>query len=303
MNEGLSERLPPEMAWSERIAPIDDDEIDAWPPDQAPRHGALLVLHSALTRLPGHLIGPFSMAVAPGERIAILGPSGAGKSTLLKLMAGERRPHAGEVRLEGDALHRLALPALARRRAVLPQSHAVAFGLPVDLVVALGRVARESDAALPQVVGAALQLAQAAHLAGRRFDTLSGGEQARVQLARLFAQLWDEREALVLVDEPLAALDPGLQFELMDAMQRFARERGHALVAVLHDINQALAGFDRLWLLRQGRLIADLPSDRSAIAPLEALYGIGLRCVEDAAGGLAVVAQRRTPHAPVGEAA
>lgn len=293
MNEWPGERLPPEMAWSERAALESlESNADEHAPDAAPCRNTLLVLQGALARLPGHTIGPFGLELAPGERIAILGPSGAGKSTLLKLMAGERGPDAGDVLLEGRSLRQWARPALARRRAVLPQSHAVAFGLPVELVVALGRVAREPDPSQSQVVGAALQLAQVAHLALRRFDTLSGGEQARVQLARVFAQLWDEREALVLVDEPLAALDPGLQFELMDAMQRFARERGHALVAVLHDINQALAGFDRLWLLRQGRLVADLPSDRDAIAQLEALYGIELRCAQDAAGELVVVARR-----------
>lgn len=254
----------------------------------------LLSLEGAAARLPGMRIGPFDLQVSAGERIAILGPSGAGKSTLLRLMAGERAPHEGQAALELRPLGQWPLAALSRRRAVLPQSHTVAFGLPVELVVSLGRVAREPNPDQARIAAAALALAQAAHLVGRRFDTLSGGEQARVQLARVFAQLWDEREALVLVDEPLAALDPGLQFELMDAMQRFTRERGHALVAVLHDINQAFAGFERLWLLRAGRLVGDLASGRGAVGALEALYGIGLRCIEDDGGPLAVVPRRAT---------
>lgn len=253
----------------------------------------LLALEAAQILLPGgRRIGPFSLSVQPGERIAILGPSGAGKTSLLRLAAGERQPREGSVQLAGHPLQSWSLPELACRRAVLPQSHTVAFGLPVELVVALGRVAREPDREQAQVVASALQWARAAHLVGRRFDTLSGGEQARVQLARVFAQLWDLQNALLLVDEPLAALDPGLQFELMDAMQAFCRERGHALVAVLHDINQALSSFDRLWLLSEGRLVGDLPCDRGAIEPLEALYGIGLRCVEGD-GALAVVPMRR----------
>lgn len=325
MTESFAERLPPEMLLSE-LTPLDDPEIPAQPspprhargavvlapdrrapmrpvPDGHPRRTdlttePLLTLDGALTRLPGgQHIGAFTARVAPGERIAILGPSGAGKSTLLRLMAGERPPHEGGVALAGQRLRTWPLPALARRRAVLPQSHGVAFGLPVELVVALGRVAREPDRDQARIVAAALQWASAAHLLGRRFDTLSGGEQARVQLARVFAQLWDEREALLLVDEPLAALDPGLQFELMDAIQAFCRERGHALVAVLHDINQALSAFDRLWLLRQGRLVGDLPSGRAAIEPLEALYGIGLRCIEGEGGTLAVVPVRRAEMA------
>ena len=251
---------------------------------------ALLAMDSAVTRVPGRSFGPFSLSVSAGERIALLGPSGAGKSTLLKLMAGERSAHEGSVCFDGQALAAWSAAALAQRRAVLPQSHSVAFGMPVELVVALGRIAREPDPLQGRATTQALAAAQATQLVGRRFDTLSGGEQARVQLARVFAQLWDVQGGLLLVDEPLSALDPGLQFELMDAMQVFAHERGHALVAVLHDINQALAGFDRLWLLSLGRLQADLPPDTRAVRALERLYGIGLRRVDEGAGSIAVLA-------------
>jgi iron complex transport system ATP-binding protein len=254
---------------------------------------ALLQLASACTRLPGRAFGPFDLVVKAGERIAILGPSGAGKSTLLKLIAGERALHGGQVSIDGRAIAEWPPAPLAQRRAVLPQSHTVAFGMPVELVVALGRIAREPDPAQARCVADALQAAQAAHLTGRRFDTLSGGEQARVQLARAFAQLWDVEQGLLLVDEPLSALDPGLQFELMDAMQHFARERAHALVAVLHDVNQALADFDRLWLMSQGRIRADLPPDADAVPALEWLYGIGLRRVDSGDGSLAVLPTRR----------
>lgn len=297
MNPSMAERLPPETLHAEGLT---------WPLDvQAAQHvkpvegsAPLLGLAAIETRLGARGFGPFTLNLRAGERVAILGPSGAGKSTLLKLMSGERAARYGELRFDGVALARWALPALARRRAVLPQSFAVAFGLPVELVVSLGRVARDHDPGQAGIVASALALAQAAHLAGRRFDTLSGGEQARVQLARVFAQVWDEREALVLVDEPLAALDPGLQFELMDALQLFSAERGHALVAVLHDLNQALSGFERLWLMQQGQLIDDLPANRHAVGALGKLYGVGLRCVDDSDGGFAVIAQRRVVSNP-----
>lgn len=263
----------------------------------------LLALQGAVTRLPGRTFGPFELTLAAGERVAIVGPSGAGKSTLLRLMAGERAAHGGQVLLEGRALSQWPAPTLARCRAVLPQSHAVAFGMPVELVVSLGRIAREPDPAQAHIVAGALQAACAAHLLGRRFDTLSGGEQARVQLARVLAQLWDTDGGLVLVDEPLAALDPGLQFELMDALQHFAQSRGHALVAVLHDLNQALAGFDRLWLVQAGQLVADLPASRAALSPLEQLFGIGLRCVDTGDGRVAVLPQRAARATTVDAAA
>lgn len=240
--------------------------------------------------------GPYDLTLQRGERVAILGPSGAGKSTLLKLIAGDLRPFAGDVWLDGCRLHDMGLQTLSKARAVLPQGHAVAFGLSVAVVVALGRAARLEDPGLHDIVGQSLSLARASHLRSRRFDTLSGGEQARVQLARVFAQLWDRRDGMVLLDEPLAALDPGLQFELMDAIREFASERQHAVISVVHDINQALCHFDRMWLVQDGKLFADTHVGADAIGALADLYGIDLQAVEDKLGGLAVIATRR--HSP-----
>lgn len=253
----------------------------------------LLRLEHASPRQGGRLFGPFDAHVAAGERIAVLGPSGAGKSTLLRLMAGELAPATGRVLLDGRPLADTPRAALARRRAVLPQSHGVAFGLDVELVVGLGRLVREPDPARPQVVRDALRQARAGHLIERRFDTLSGGEQARVQLARVMAQTWDVNHGLLLVDEPLAALDPALQLELMDALQAHARVRGHALVAVLHDLGQALSSFDRLWLVEGGRLVdTELPAGLAALPALERLYGVALHGIALPDGGVAVAPRR-----------
>lgn len=253
----------------------------------------LLKLHEARLRLGSLALGPFSLRLQAGERVAILGPSGAGKSSLLKLIAREHPLRSGGIAFEGRALHSWTAPALAQRRAVLPQGSGVAFGLPVELVVSLGRVSRDADPAQRRIVREALSWAHADHLTERRFDSLSGGEQARVQLARVFAQLWDAREGLLLVDEPLAALDPGLTLELMQAMHSFAAERGHALVAVLHDINLALNHFERLWLLQAGRVLADCDAVPAALPLLEQLYGVRLRLLRDAEG-MAVVAGAAT---------
>lgn len=251
----------------------------------------LLHLQQATLRLGTRSLGPFSLRLAAGERMAILGPSGAGKSSLLKLMARELPPSTGSLRLDGIELKAWTTVDLARRRAVLPQQHAVAFGLPVELVVALGRVARPADKEQARIVQSALLQAQAGHLLGRRFDTLSGGEQARVQLARVFAQLWDEREGLLLVDEPLAAMDPGLTLELMHAIASFAQQRGHALVAVLHDLSLAMNHFERLYLVKDGALLADCDAIPAVLPLLEQLYGMRLRLLQDAEG-LAVLASR-----------
>ncbi|BEV71936.1 MULTISPECIES: ATP-binding cassette domain-containing protein [unclassified Paludibacterium] len=217
--------------------------------------------------------GPFSLAIGPGERVAILGPSGAGKSTLLHAMAGDLPPQSGSILLAGRPLASWSLPALSRRRAVLPQSTRVAFALTVEQVIALGRLGRE-DGLTGQFVAAAAALAACGHLLGRSIDSLSGGEAARVHLARLFAQLWDIRQGLILVDEPLSALDPGLQHLLSRQLDRFARERGHALLAVLHDLNHAVRHFDRLLLLRAGQLVGDVPTRALDQTLLQALYGL-----------------------------
>lgn len=264
---------------------------------------SLLDLSFATARLGQQYFGPFTLQVQPGERVAILGPSGAGKSTLLKLMAGELRPQAGRVQLGARSLGQWPLAELARQRAVLPQSSNVAFGLHSELVIGLGRVARLADPHLQQIVQNAATLAHAGHLLGRRMDTLSGGEQARVQLARIFAQLWDVEGGLILVDEPLAALDPGLQFELLDSLDFFCRARGHAMVAILHDINHALLGFERLLLVRAGQLAGDMASNAEAVPALEKLYGIALATVGNQDGGICVIPGKRTGKSHAGRGA
>lgn len=216
--------------------------------------------------------GPFSLGISAGERIAILGPSGAGKSTILKMLAGEIPCHSGEVLINRRRIHCWPLAELSLQRAVLPQSHEVAFGLPAGLVIALGRVARHIDPKLQQIVTLAAELACADHLLQRSFDSLSGGERARVHIARVFAQLWDVESALLLVDEPLAALDPGLQFQLMEAIMSFAVERRHAVVAILHDINQATANFERIWMVKNGQLTGDYPASKDLLSQFEKLY-------------------------------
>jgi iron complex transport system ATP-binding protein len=221
---------------------------------------------------------PFNLRVSPCERLAILGPSGAGKTTLLRLLSLDLSPVTGEVIFKGRKGPRWSVAELSHHRAVMSQSCQVAFGLEVKLVIGLARVARLSDPFGSEIVLQAAKLARADHLLARRCDTLSGGEYARVHLARVFAQLWDVREGLILVDEPLAALDLALQEHILQALDTFATERQHAIVAVLHDVNHALRVFDRLLLVKEGQLFADVASNRQAVPVLEALYGLALEC-------------------------
>lgn len=192
--------------------------------------------------------------VTAGEVVALVGPNGAGKSTLLAVLAGELDPGHGTVELDGRPLTGWTPIDMARRRAVLPQAHTVGFPFTAAEVVAMGRApwqrtprAGHDDTA----VAAALAATDSTHLAGRAFTGLSGGERARVALARVLAQ----DTTTLLLDEPTAALDLGHQ----EAVLTLAAERaaaGAAVVVVLHDLASAAAYADRVAVLDDGRLAA-----------------------------------------------
>ena len=241
---------------------------------------ALCQLQALQVTLSENTFGPFSFSIAPGERIAILGPSGAGKTTLLKLISGDLRPHAGLYECKGAPIQTWSLRSLSRVRAVLPQSSEVAFGLVAHLVIGLGRIAIVGDLKRDVIIRHAAHLSSCEHLLHRSFDTLSGGEKARAHLARVCAQLWDEQNSLILVDEPLASLDPGLQIELLERMKQYADARNHAIVAILHDINQAMHHFDRLILVKEGKIVGDHATGIGAISDLADLYQIRLDVIE-----------------------
>ncbi|MFF2083457.1 heme ABC transporter ATP-binding protein [Nocardia sp. NPDC058176] len=195
--------------------------------------------------------------VAAGEIVALVGPNGAGKSSLLAALAGELEPTAGTVKLEGHALSHWTHADMARRRAVLPQAHSVGFPFTAREVVAMGRspwLHTPAAARDDELIDAALDATDVAHLAARIFPTLSGGERARVALARVLAQ----DTATVLLDEPTAALDIGHQ----EAVLRLAAARaaeGAAVVVVVHDLGVAAAYADRVTVLDAGRVAADGP--------------------------------------------
>jgi len=197
------------------------------------------------------------LTVRTGEVLALVGPNGAGKSTLLAALAADLAPDGGEVRICGRDARSWPPAELALRRAVLPQSAALAFPFPVEEVVRMGRApwvgtAREEDD--DAVVADALAATETTGFAARSFAALSGGERARVALARVLAQ----RAPLLLLDEPTAALDLRHQ----ELVLRVCRERataGDAVVVVLHDLGLAAAYADRVAVLHNGRTAADGP--------------------------------------------
>ena len=217
------------------------------------------------------LVSDVTLAVQAGEVLAVAGPNGAGKSTLLGLLAGDLRPAAGEVRLRGRLLSAYRPAELARLRAVLPQASVMQFAFTARQVVELGRApwARKPSADDERVVAEAMAATEVSPFAARSYLSLSGGEAARVCLARVLAQ----DTPVVLLDEPTASLDLRHQ-ELAMALARRLAGEGRAVVAVLHDLNLAAAHADRMAVLDAGRLAAvGPPAEVLSDQLLSAVYG------------------------------
>jgi iron complex transport system ATP-binding protein len=222
------------------------------------------------------VVDDVSFALASGEFVALVGPNGAGKSTVLKALAGVLPMDAGAIEIEGAPAGRLNALERARRLAWLPQSRPVAWNLRVEDVVALGRFSQSPDAydRLGQearaAVDAALAKADAAHLAGRAFQTLSGGEQARVHLARLLSSTAPR----LLLDEPCAALDIVHQLSLMETLADEAAS-GRSVVVVLHDLELAARYCPRVIVMEAGRVVADgPPADILSGGLLSRIFGV-----------------------------
>lgn len=236
-----------------------------------------------LSRGQGAVLRDLSAALESGQITAIVGPNGAGKSSLLLALAGLLQPAAGAVMLDGAPLSGLTPRARAQAIGYLPQSPDIAWDVSVESLVALGRLPWQ-DRGTAQI-DAALAALDCDALRHRPVSRLSGGERARVLLARVLAGTprW------ILADEPLAALDLAHQIALITHLKACAAA-GQGVVVVLHDLALAMNHADRVLVLSQGRLIADGPP-RLALSPevIAGTWGVSARWVgED--GALALVA-------------
>lgn len=205
------------------------------------------------------IIAQVAFAARPGEITSIIGPNGSGKTTLLKALCNDL-PHAGRIAINGHDLKSLKPWQAASLRAVLPQSTTLSFPFTVREVVALGTTAGRSGIDdvdnLPEL---ALEKVDLAGFAGRFYQDLSGGEQQRVQLARVLCQVWlpvlDGEPRYLLLDEPVSSLDIKHQLAIMQIARDFA-DAGGGVIAVLHDLNLAAMSSDRILVMRKGRAVA-----------------------------------------------
>jgi iron complex transport system ATP-binding protein len=202
------------------------------------------------------------LAADAGRFVAFCGPNGAGKTTALSVLAGTIRPDRGRVTLDDVPLSGQSARALARRRAVLPQTPLLSFPFRVHEVVAMGRTPHEGRGR-PQddhdIIVEAMRRVDVIALAQRNYLTLSGGEKQRVHLARMLAQLWhpaaDGADRWLLLDEPTAALDLKYQLRLVKLLRSLAGD-GWGIIAVLHDLPLVKTHADRVVLFKNGRIAA-----------------------------------------------
>lgn len=251
-----------------------------------------LALIEATARLGGRtVLDGVSLSVAAGELVAVVGPNGAGKSSAIRALAGLLPLAGGTVRLGGDELAGLSPRARAGRVAYLPQQRRIAWNLPAVEVAALGAPFLAAADALARA-RAALEEVEAAHLADRGVAEMSGGEQARVLLARALAT----GAAGLLVDEPIAGLDPEAQLMVLERLKARA-DAGQAVLVSLHDLALAARFADRVVVLDGGRVVADgAPMAALTSEVMARTFGLTARWIDGPDGPL-LAAGRAIPTA------
>ncbi|MBB5703808.1 iron complex transport system ATP-binding protein [Ochrobactrum daejeonense] len=238
-------------------------------------HVTELSVKSLSVRLGGKsVLTNMSFESRGGEFIGLVGPNGAGKTTLLRAILGLVASD-GDVLLDGHDLRRLSVFKKAEKLAYLPQERDVAWPVSVEMLVSLGRSAlkpvfaslSEGDRTL---VETAMRRMDVGQFRERPVTELSGGERARVLIARVLAQ----DTPVILADEPVAGLDPAHQLRLMESFAELARE-GRTVIASLHELNLAAQHCTRLLLLDKGELVADgAPTEVFTAERLHSVYGI-----------------------------
>jgi iron complex transport system ATP-binding protein len=219
------------------------------------------------------------LAVASGEMVGLIGPNGSGKTTLLRVLANLRAPDGGSVTLDERDLAAVGERELSKKIAYLAQGGDVHWPMRVEALVALGRLPhrrafRDQSRSDTAAIERAMNAADVVSLGDRTMTQLSGGERMRVLLARALAV----EAALLLADEPVAALDPLHQLRVMELLRDAARG-GTGVIVVLHDLSLAARFCDRLVLIADGGIVAEgRPVDVLTPASLARAYGVDIVC-------------------------
>jgi iron complex transport system ATP-binding protein len=221
-----------------------------------------------------------SLSLDAGALVALVGPNGAGKTTLMRALAG-LLPAQGAITLGGRPLETLSSRERARTIAYLPQGHIFHWPMSVEEIVMLGRAphADAFSATSPEdraAVTQAMATTETQIFIGRPVTTLSGGEKARVALARALAT----HAPVLLADEPTAALDPRHQLVVMELLHAAAKG-GNAILAIMHDLTLAARFADRVLVMHEGRIVAaGTPPEALAPERLATVFGIEAATVQ-----------------------
>jgi iron complex transport system ATP-binding protein len=232
------------------------------------------------------VLADVSLSVAPGEMLGLVGPNGAGKTTLLRAAIGLQRITSGEALLAGQPLQALSERQRAGFAGYLPQERRVAWNMPARDIAALG-AANLAPAESQRLADACLEELEVGALAGRGVLDMSGGERARVLLARLLVT----RAPLLIADEPAAGLDPEAQLLILERLKARA-EAGAAVVVTSHDLALAARVCDRLAVLHHGRqVVAGPPREALSRAVLSDVFALDGELI-DTPAGLTLAARR-----------
>lgn len=251
---------------------------------------SLLSVQNVSVRLEDRdVLNGVSFAGSGGELVGVLGPNGAGKSTLMNAVAGALAIADGEILIDGVSATAMTAGARAKSVAYLPQQRLIHWPVSVETIVGLGRLPhrpfwKRASGDDDRVVRRSMHATDIEHLAGRAATKLSGGEQARVLLARVLAQ----EAAIVLADEPTTALDPAHQISVMNVFKSLSRQGG-LVVVTLHDINLASRWCDRVIVMQEGAVVADGDPDGTISDDLmRDVYGVECQITNDGAGPIVV---------------
>jgi iron complex transport system ATP-binding protein len=209
------------------------------------------------------ILHPTSLSFASGMFHVIMGANGAGKSTLMRLLAGDEHPSSGDILWDGKFIHDLGRRELALKRAVLSQHYHISFPHTVNEIVSMGRYPHFSGRPSRvdnDIISSCMKVMDVSHLADREYQTLSGGEAQKVQMARVLAQmepLHGQEHKVLFLDEPVSHLDIRFQHQLLGIAKKLSEEK-MTVIAILHDINLALAFADRILFMKKGRILHDI---------------------------------------------
>lgn len=237
-----------------------------------------------------YLLNNINVSLCPGELTIILGANGAGKSTFINAIAGGDSTATASLTISGQvfyneqSLQHLSARTLAKKRAVMPQQVQLSFPFKVKEVILMGRSPHGISKSARTFVSHSMDLLEISHLKERFYPSLSGGEQQRVQLARVLCQVWHDGEHsdchFLLLDECTSALDPAHQHLVFEIIQEFTHAN-LVCCAIMHDLQIAAQYGERILLMKSGKIIADgKPKDVMTHENLAETYNLRTKIID-----------------------